>query len=131
MSEQYNANEIMDNIESEVIEEVSAIISRHTFALFNLLKSITASLCLVDEADILSDSSNTRIAQARWFFWLSYRRATNATYEEIVELSFYEGHKPHKHSIINRVNYMARMINKEIVWKRRWNIMKQIINEIK
>lgn len=116
--------------DDELKKELQIVLEKHEYNPLNILRICVASLLGVNEIDLLTNSKKTQHSQARWFFWMAYKRMTNETYERMAQLFSIEGHHFHTQSIINSVGQMNRLVQKDRIWARRWEKIKEIINII-
>ena len=115
-------------IETENIERACELLNGYEQKIENYLAHIVASLCGVDVAKMLSDTSVAYLAQARWLYWYAVRYMTNETYEKIAERTTSKsGYKFTPNGIGQSINKMSAMIINEPIWTKRWTIIKRII----
>ena len=122
-------NEIIDDmrsIEEKTIDSACELLSTYGGEMRQYLARIAASLCCVEENEIMANTKNIDIVQARWFFWYAYRYMTNESYESMAQRS-----KAYRHFSASCVGAsvakMSMMISKEPIWTKRWTILKRIV----
>lgn len=122
--------EQLDNCNENLTKELRILLSKYEYNPINILRTCVASLLNVNEIDLLTNSQKIQLSQARWFFWLAYRRMTNDPYEKMAQMLSIEGHHFHTQSIVNSVSRMNRIIVQDKTWGKKWEKMKEIIKII-
>ena len=115
-------------IENENIERACELLRGQEYAVQDYMAEISAALCDVDVKEMLSETSVAYLSQARAFFWFSVRYMNSETYDKIAERTQkHGGFHFTPNGIGQAINKMARLIEKEPIWKKRWIMMKRVI----
>lgn len=116
------------HLENDNIQKACEYLSRHESDIEDYIAETVAALCNVDVKDMLSNTSVTFIAQPRWLYWYAIRYMTNETYDKIAaRTKAKSGYDFTPNGIGQSINKMARLINREPIWLKRWTIIKHII----
>ena len=115
-------------LETENIEKACDLLRQHESRIEDYMADIVASLCNVDCAAMLTNSSVAYLAQARWLYWYAIRYMTNETYDKIaMRTTAKSGCKFTPNGIGQSINKMALLAAQEPIWVKRWTIIKHII----
>ena len=115
-------------LETENIEKACDLLRQHESRIEDYMADIVASLCNVDCAEMLTNSSVAYLAQARWLYWYAIRYMTNETYDKIaMRTTAISGCKFTPNGIGQSINKMALLVAQEPIWVKRWTIIKHII----
>ena len=115
-------------LETENIEKACDLLRQHESRIEDYMADIVASLCNVDCAEMLTNSSVAYLAQARWLYWYAIRYMTNETYDKIaIRTTAKSGCKFTPNGIGQSINKMALLVAQEPIWVKRWAIIKRII----
>ena len=115
-------------LETENIEKACDLLRQHESRIEDYMADIVASLCNVDCAEMLTNSSVAYLAQARWLYWYAIRYMTNETYDKIaMRTTAKSGCKFTPNGIGQSINKMALLVAQEPIWVKRWTIIKHII----
>lgn len=115
-------------LETENIEKACDLLRQHESRIEDYMADIVASLCNVDCAAMLTNSSVAYLAQARWLYWYAIRYMTNETYDKIaMRTTAKSGCKFTPNGIGQSINKMALLVAQEPIWVKRWTIIKHII----
>ena len=115
-------------LETENIEKACDLLRQHESRIEDYMADIVASLCNVDCAAMLTNSSVAYLAQARWLYWYAIRYMTNETYDKIaMRTTAKSGCKFTPNGIGQSINKMALLVAQEPIWIKRWTIIKHII----
>lgn len=115
-------------LETENIEKACDLLRQHEIRIEDYMADIVASLCNVDCAEMLTNSSVSYLAQARWLYWYAIRYMTNETYDKIaMRTTAKSGCKFTPNGIGQSINKMALLVAQEPIWIKRWTIIKHII----
>lgn len=115
-------------LDDENLRMACEYLSRCESDVEDYLAETVASLCNIDVADMLSDTSTTYLAYPRWLYWYAVRYLTNETYEKIaLRTEKKYGYKFSPNGIGQSINKMAALITREPIWTKRWTIIKHII----
>ena len=115
-------------VETENIEKACDLLRQHESRIEDYMADIVASLCNVDCAEMLTNSSVAYLAQARWLYWYAIRYMTNETYDKIaMRTTAKSGCKFTPNGIGQSINKMALLVAQEPIWIKRWTIIKHII----
>ena len=115
-------------LETENIEKACDLLRQHESRIEDYMADIVASLCNVDCAEMLTNSSVSYLAQARWLYWYAIRYMTNETYDKIaMRTTAKSGCKFTPNGIGQSINKMALLVAQEPIWVKRWTIIKHII----
>ena len=115
-------------LETENIEKACDLLRQHESRIEDYMADIVASLCNVDCAEMLTNSSVAYLAQARWLYWYAIRYMTNETYDKIaIRTTAKSGCKFTPNGIGQSINKMALLVAQEPIWVKRWTIIKHII----
>ena len=129
--EQRKAIEIANSMlgkEDEAIAKVCDIIHKSNINMREQLINIVASLCEIEPALIIVPCNRHDIVQARWLYWYSLRKMTNATYKEISQMC--NAHNTFSITTISQgLTNVEYMIGHDNLWKRRWRFIKCVIDE--
>lgn len=88
------------------------------------LIGIVSTLCQVSEEEMFG-AGTLHCCHARWLFWYSYRRLTNATFSQISEVTKEVcGKKFCGQSIGHAVTRMSQMFDTDKMWHARWQRIK-------
>lgn len=121
----------LDNIttaEDEVLQNVCDMLRGYESNVNKWLAYYVASICNVDVKKMMSRSNVMNVAQARWLYWYAIRYMTGQSYPEIAENTFTIYHARFaKQGVGQAINKMSMMIDSELLWKRRWTMVKRII----
>lgn len=116
-----------DSIDENVLEQINTLLQNYQYDLLNNITNYVASLCNIDPYDMLSVSDKVYISQSRWLLWYSWRYMTHESYEKIAEHTCIEGHVFNTRSVAAGIEKMAKIIEQEKIWEKRWSILKHII----
>lgn len=115
-------------IDNDNIERACELLRGQEYAVQDYMAEISAALCDVDVKEMLSETSVAYLSQARAFFWYSVRYMNSETYDKIAERTLkHGGFNFTPNGIGQAINKMARLIEKEPIWKKRWIMMKRVI----
>ena len=130
--------------ENEIMEDINSIREQNAKSIFELLEGyeedvneyllqMVASVCSVSLDDLKSNKSpKLHITQARWLYWYSYRYMTAETYPKIAErFENKYGTKFHGTTVCVGCNKMMNLISTDSMWRKRWVLMKRILNAYK
>lgn len=120
----------LDSNFNEWQELLTVVLKNHDFVAINFLRTCVANVCNVKEEELLEARSDKMVSQARWFYWLALRRLLCEPYEKIATTSLFDGHRFNTQSIINSVNHMAKIVNTNVEWNRKWCVVRAIIKEM-
>lgn len=126
----YNVDEIKKswtNIDDLVVRNVCEHLYGYNYDLLNNLLYFVSALCNIQPVDILSVSDKIHVSQARWLLWYAYRYMTHESYERISDYMCIEGHRFNTRSVAAGIEKMAKLIEQETLWGKRWHIIKSII----
>lgn len=115
------------DVDLHVREEIAAILRRYDYSPLTMLGWYVSSICDIDFSDMLSSSDKTHIAQSRWLFWYAYRYMTNETYEQIAQRCAIDGCAFSCESVRVGCSKMSVLIERDFMWRRRWEVIKDII----
>lgn len=116
-----------DKIDDDVFQKINELLQNYQYNLLNNITNYVASLCNIDAYDMLSVSDKVYISQSRWLLWYAWRYITHEPYEKIAEHTCVEGHVFNTRSVAAGIEKMAKIIEQEKIWEKRWNILKRII----
>lgn len=116
------------SLEKGNIDLVYDILRSYERDINEYLVSCVAEVCNVTIDGMFKQGQLAHNAHARWLYWYAQRRMTNGSYEEIARQSNLFGHKFTSRAIQSATVKMASMIDKELIWRKRWTIIKNIIN---
>lgn len=96
------------------------------------LLAASAHVCGVSEKEITNwEDRRQRCASARWLWWLAIKRLTRYSNDNISHITVNkEGIRATPDTISKGVSKMVRMTENEVVWKRRWQYVKEIIHSL-
>jgi len=121
----------LDNIitaEDKVLQNVCDMLRGYESNINSWLAYYVASICNVDVNKMLSRSNVMNVAQARWLYWYALRYMTGQSYPEIAENTFTTYHARFaKQGVGQAINKMSMMIDRDLLWNRRWTMVKRII----
>lgn len=115
-------------LDRKSFKEIEVILRRMDYDTQDMVSSFVASICNVDVADMLSSSNNLHLAQSRSLYWYAMRYLTKDTYQRISERSKLDGHAFSPESIAISIPKMTELIENDSVWKRRWVIVRRMLN---
>lgn len=118
-----------NDIDNRVIVQVCNLLRTHSDLVLSYIADLVSSLCDVSIDEMLSNSQQSPIAQARWLWWYSYRYMTNEPLHKIAKMTVERGgYAFTPNGIGQAVNKMATLIDSEPIWLKRWTIIKHVIN---
>lgn len=121
------AKDFFENKDKEIVEQICYILRGYENVILHHVSDFVASICGVDRTQMLSNCDKIPLAQARWLYWYAIRYMTNDTYDKIADRTALQGHHFASSSIGLCINKMARLIESEPIWKKRWYIVKPIL----
>lgn len=128
MSYDNDVSNKLQEIETSYLDEVLECLKKRDIAIRNFLADVVATLCDVDKNAMLTTGNVVNISQARWLFWYAYRYMTSESYAKIADITAsLNGKHFTLQSVASSVSRMAMMIDKEPMWKKRWEILRRII----
>lgn len=124
---------VLKENDRNTIERVCAILNEHKITIRDNLADFVAALCDVDKDKMMNISGrgDAHLSYARWFYWYTSRMLLGSTYKEMSENHARIGARVTQHGIMQGVARMATMTEEEPIWRKRWIIMKRIIEESK
>lgn len=124
-----NVTNDISKIEVETIHKACELLSSYNVRIGEYLGHYVSSLCDVDYHDLMYDTKHLNVAKARWLFWYAYRHMTNDSFDSISKMT--SRYRKFATSCVGcSCAKMARMIDFEPVWAKRWDILKRIIKTI-
>lgn len=116
------------HLDNDNIEKACAYLREHEYAIQDYMAELVASLCDVDPKEMLSETSVAYLSQARAFYWYAIRYMNNETYDKIAERTAKRGGFHFTPNGIGQaINKIARLVDTEPIWIKRWTIIKRII----
>jgi chromosomal replication initiation ATPase DnaA len=116
-----------NTLDEKNIESAMYYLRKHEQDTSKYLANCVASLCNIEEKDLLADTNAAHISHARWLYWYAYRYLTNESYAKMSQQLKTDSRTFVGRAIQQGVTKMAMMISNEQVWNRRWNIIKRVI----
>ena len=91
----------------------------------------SAKLFDIEVSDMFSNSKKYDIVRAQWLFWYAMRYLTHDTCRKIAEYT--NARFPHcnfsQNTVVYATNNVVQNINSDTIWKKRWFILRGIIDE--
>lgn len=115
--------------ESKAIHDACKALQGYDKQIKNHLAQLVASLCGVSYREVMEDTTKVKSKHARWLYWYAYKMMTNESCEAISRLSRNYRYF-HTSTVTTAIAKMSMMISEEPIWKKRWSIIKRVINEI-
>lgn len=119
----------LQSIDNSTIKKACDLLRRHGAETFAYLADMVAAVCEVDTAEMLNDTKHLKNSHARWLFWYAYRYVTNEGYDSIANKTA-KKRKFTASSVGYCITNMSMMVDSEPIWKKRWIIIKRVINAI-
>ena len=114
----------------EAYKAISDILHKHDYDTTMMLATSVAAVCRVDVQDMLSTSHKVRYAYARWLFFYALHYAKQCSNAHVCEMLSAHGLSYQMENVRTGINRMGEMIDHDISWKNRWDVVKRIIKEI-
>ena len=114
-------------LDAENLEKACEYLRRIESDVEDFLAEIVASICNIDVNEMFKNTSVAYIAQPRWLYWYAIRYATGETYEKIAARTQERGFAFSPNGIGQSINKMAKMIDSNPLWTKRWVMLKHII----
>lgn len=111
-------------------EHIRMLLNKEEYETQNAIAKFAAEICDVNLEDMYVVTCKTDIAQARWFMYYAIRYTTQETYERMAERLVFDGVRQSKDTIRKGVERMSFMVNNNATWKKRWALMKRVLQEI-
>lgn len=115
----------MTKIERSTIDAACGLLRQYNIELRRYLVVLVAGLCDVSADDMMTNTKNITIVQARWLYWYAYRYMTNESYDSIARRNSWRRFAPS--CIAAACSKMAMMISNGTIWTKRWAYLKKII----
>lgn len=112
------------------LEEIKIALNNEYYDNINIVRVFVANLCGVDSADMIYNTDEMYLAQARWLYWYSLRYMTQYTFTRLCEITQIEGHCFVWRTIAYGVRLMGHLIEVDSTWKARWKRTKNFIREL-
>lgn len=91
----------------------------------------SAKLFDIEVSDMFSNSKKYDIVRAQWLFWYAVRYLTHDTCRKIAEYT--NARFPNcnfsQNTVVYATNNAAQNISSDAMWKKRWSILRGIIDE--
>lgn len=114
-------------VQDVAMKEIDLALSKVDYDIQNMLSKYVASVCNVEEGDMLAPVSNLHATQARWLYWYALRYMTGATYDHIAEMSAFDGAQVRAVSVSKGIAKISVLIDRDRSWTARWRVIKHII----
>lgn len=112
------------------LEEIKIALNNEFYDNINIVRVFVANLCGVDSADMIYNTEDTHLVQARWLYWYSLRYMTQETFARISEITQLDGHRVVLRTVVYGVEQMSHLIEVDSIWKARWKKVKNFIREL-
>lgn len=114
-------------LDTKNVEMACEFLSRHEIQIQDYLADIVSSLCNTGKAFILClKNKELKYVHARWLLWYAYKYLTAESYKTM------SMNKLCSCVDVNSIRYgvtkMDEMIEREPLWKKRWTIVKRILD---
>lgn len=116
-----------ERLDSENLEKACEYLRKIEGNVEDYLADIVASMCNISVDDMFKNTSVAYIAQPRWLYWYAVRYVTNETYEKIAARTRERGFAFAPNGIGQSINKMAKMVDANPLWTKRWTMLKHII----
>lgn len=116
-----------DSVDSENLEQALRHLKKCEIAVREYLADVVASLCGVSTKEMMSNSNAAHISQPRWLYWYAYRYMTGESYTKMSNVLNFDTKGFTTNGIRVGVEKMSTMIDTELIWNKRWTIVKKII----
>lgn len=110
--------------------EIEEMLRNMDFDVQTMLSSFVASICDVDEADMLTNTEKLYISQARWLFWHVLRYTCGETYERIAQRTSLSGREFTSAGVRKGCEKIADLIEKNKMWQTRYAVARKFLNLI-
>ena len=115
-------------LDKKVFKEIEMILQNFAYDEQVMVGSFVAALCGVDYADLFTESKKQYNTHARWLYWYSLRYMSGETYERISVRTYFDGCKFSSQNIGIGISKMTKMIALESEWRKKWRIVKHLID---
>lgn len=112
------------------LEEIKIALNNEFYDNINIVRVFVANLCGVDSADMIYNTEEMHLVQARWLYWYSLRYMTQETFARISEITQLDGHRVVWRTIAKAVVVMGNLIETDSIWKARWKRINNFIREL-
>lgn len=120
--------EMHDAIQTQ-IHDICEMIRHCDFNINDYIAHFIAAICDIEYEDLIGEDKRYFTSQCRWLYWYAYRYMTNEPYANIAKRMKDLGREYTTSAIIIGVNRMARLIEDDSTWHKRWVLTKRIIKE--
>lgn len=124
-NDEAKAKELQD-LRKKKFSEIEDILRSFEFDVQTMLSSFVASICDVDEVEMLSPTNKLYVAQSRWLFWYAYRNIGFETYERISDRTMLGGSRFTKDAIRKGCEKMSSLIDTNKMWRGRWAVIRRM-----
>lgn len=112
------------------LEEIKIALNNEFYDNINIVRVFVANLCGVDSADMIYNTDELHLLQARWLYWYSLRYMTQDTFSRLCEITQLDGHRFALRTVHKAVVVMGNLIETDSIWKARWKRIKNFIREL-
>lgn len=124
-------NEIKNDwlrLDKKAFREIEKILQNFKYDEQVMVASFIAAICDVDYADLFAENKRQTTTHARWLYWYALRYMTHETYERISVRTYFDGCKFTSQNVGIGISKMMRMIGQEPEWRKRWKLVKHLID---
>lgn len=130
MIDEKNISRELIEKEKDVLQKVCELLRGHELMFQKNLIDICAAICNVESENLLTDVSSLNISQTRWFYWYVCRFIYNDTYRNIARKTQEMSNKSYTlQGVCVCVKKMSWMIDSQMIWRKRWNMIRYIIKQ--
>lgn len=107
--------------------DLKDVLRKHSYDIPNILLTYIASICDVEEEELLGLSHTAHISQARWLYWMALRYLSGDTYEKIAEQTKSCAHHFTGRAVGKGIMNIDNLIRTTPMWAYRWRMVSSAI----